>query len=318
MTNTAKGWIAAISVALLWGTEGSLATLPLSLIDAKLLVWLRYVIAFSLLGIVLAVSPFRGDSHIKRPKVFCFSWQNRKDVLKLFLCGVVGQGLFSYLSFLSLDYITISENGVIQGLLPIATLLVGALCHGDRFTLVQMGAAIVSLLGVILLVFSPSGHQPGVNIGHFICLFSVLSFASVTHFRVQLAKQYGGVQTMLYQFGFAALGFFFYLLSDGADFNNLHLLFTPAHELLCVLILGTCVSGFGYLGYIYGVERVGVDGSSMALNLIPMSAFLIGTLVFGEEVTLLRILAMAMIVGGMVLFVKPSPSKPQVVYSVNN
>lgn len=68
----------------------------------------------------------------------------------------------------------------------------------------------------------------------------------------------------------------------------------------------------------YGVERVGVDGSSMALNLIPMSAFLIGTLVFGEEVTLLRILAMAMIVGGMVLFVKPSPSKPQVVYSVNN
>ncbi|WP_050902262.1 hypothetical protein [Vibrio harveyi] len=60
MTHTAKGWIVAISVVLLWGNKGSLAILSLSVIDAKILVWLRYVIAFAVLFIVLAVSLFFG------------------------------------------------------------------------------------------------------------------------------------------------------------------------------------------------------------------------------------------------------------------
>ncbi len=318
MTNTAKGWIAAISVALLWGTEGSLATLPLSVIDAKVLVWLRYVIAFAVLFIVLAVSLFFGQSPTKSRQVFRFSWQNCRDVLKLFLCGVVGQGLFSLFSFLSLDYITISENGVIQGLVPIAILLMGTLFYSEQFTLTQMGAAFIALVGVTLLVFSPSSSQQGLNIGHFICLLSVVSFASVTHLRAQLAQKYGGAQTMFYQFGFAALGFFFYLLFDGVNFSSIQLLLTPSYKLLCVMILGTCVSGLGYLVYIYGIERVGVDGSSMALNLIPVSAFLIGTFVFNEELTILRVVAMGLIVGGMVIFVRPSSKKHQVALSVNN
>jgi drug/metabolite transporter (DMT)-like permease len=70
--------------------------------------------------------------------------------------------------------------------------------------------------------------------------------------------------------------------------------------------------------YIYGIERVGVDGSSMALNLIPMSAFLIGTFVLGEQLTVLRVVAMGLIIGGMVIFVRPTPNKQQVVISVNN
>ncbi|EKG9566034.1 DMT family transporter [Vibrio parahaemolyticus] len=317
MTNTAKGWMAAISVALLWGTEGSLAISPLSVIDAKVLVWLRYVIAFAVLFIVLAVSLCR-QSPTKSRKVFRFSWQNRRDVLKLFLCGVVGQGLFSFFSFLSLDYITISEHGVIQGLVPIAILLMGTFFYGEGFTLTQIGAALIALVGVTLLVFSPSSAQQGLSIGHFICLLSVVSFASVTHLRAQLAQQYGGAQTMFYQFGFAALGFFFYLIFDGVNFSSIQLLLHSSYSLLCVLVLGICVSGLGYLVYIYGIERVGVDGSSMALNLIPMSAFLIGAFVFGEQVTVLRVVAMGLIVGGMAIFVRPTPNKQQVVISVNN
>ncbi|PSW21376.1 EamA/RhaT family transporter [Photobacterium sanctipauli] len=315
MSNTAKGWIAATFVALLWGAEGSLATLPLQMIDAQVIVWLRYLIASVVLFIVLAVSLFSSSSHREKPIVLHFRWENRKDILSLFLCGVVGQGLFSFFSFLSLDYISIAENGVIQGLVPIAILLMGTLFYGERFTIAQMGAAVVALAGVTLLVFSPSSDQQGVNIGHFICLLSVLSFASVTHLRANLAKQYGAAQTMFYQFGFAALGFFFYLMFGDVDVSGVWLILTPSYELLCILILGSCVSGLGYLVYIYSIERVGVDGSSMALNLMPVSAFLIGKFVFDEEVTPLRIIAMCLIVGGMVLFV--TPKKTQLTYNIS-
>lgn len=315
MSNTAKGWIAAILVALLWGAEGSLATLPLTIVDVKTIVWLRYLIAFAVLFIVLAVSLFCHSSYKVKHKLLRFRWDNRKDILSLFLCGVVGQGLFSFFSFLSLDYISISENGVIQGLVPIAILLMGTLFYGERFTLAQMGAAVIALAGVTLLVFSSSTGQKGVNIGHFICLLSVLSFASVTHLRAELAKQYGAAQTMFYQFGFAAFGFFCYLLFEGVTFSAMWPIFKPSIELLCVLILGSCVSGFGYLVYIYGIEKVGVGGSSMALNLMPISAFLLGVLVFDEAVTRFHIFAMCLIVGGMMIFV--APKRAQLAYEVS-
>ncbi|MGD1457263.1 EamA family transporter [Vibrio harveyi] len=104
---------------------------------------------------------------------------------------------------------------------------------------------------------------------------------------------------MFYLFGFADLGFLFYLLFDGVNFSRTQLLLISYYELLCLLVLETCVSGLGYLVYIYGIEQVGIDGSNMVLNLIPMSAFLIGTFVFDEPLTMLRVVAIGFIVGAM-------------------
>ncbi|MCW8347906.1 DMT family transporter [Vibrio sp. ZSDZ65] len=312
MNTTTKGWIAAIGVALLWGTEGSLATMPLQTIDAKVLVWLRYLIAFSVLCVVLVVASFakqqtltKNQSLTKKPPL-TFRWKHRQDILKLAVCGIVGQGLFSFFSFQSLDYITISENGVIQGLVPIAILFVGYLCYGERFSALQILAVGVALCGVTLLVFAPSTDASGLNIGHFYCLMSVMSFASVTHIRAQLADKYGAACTMCYQFGFAAIGFLAYLLSTDVNIQTALLLAHQPFALTCVMILGLFVSGIGYLVYIYGIEQVGVDSSSMALNLMPMSAFFIATTFFDEPVTPLRLFAICLIIGAMMLFAKPS------------
>ncbi|PMJ07297.1 hypothetical protein BCU63_10345, partial [Vibrio splendidus] len=226
-------------------------------------------------------------------------------------CGVVGQGLFSFLSFLSLDYISLSENGVIQGLVPIAILAIGQVFYGARFTRMQIASSGIALIGVSILVLAPpfTSEDSGVNIGHLICLLSVLSFASVTHLRAHLAEKYGATRTMHYQFGFAAVGFFIYLLVSGIDVPSLLLVMRPSWSLLCIMVLGGFVSGLGYIAYIYGIERVGVEGSSMALNLIPMSAFFIAVLVFGEPITPLRAMAVGLIIVAMMLFATSNKSR---------
>ncbi|WP_408684146.1 DMT family transporter [Vibrio chagasii] len=310
MKSVTKGWMAAIGVGLLWGSEGALATLPLQTIDARLLVWLRYMMAFFVLSLVLIFSAMLHQKTQSKPKL-AFSWANRSDLFKLLVCGVVGQGLFSFLSFLSLDYISLSENGVIQGLVPIAILAIGQLFYGARFTRMQIASSGIALVGVTMLVLAPpfTSQDRGVNIGHLICLLSVLSFASVTHLRAQLAEKYGATCTMHYQFGFAAVGFFIYLLVSGIDVPSLLLVIRPSWSLLCIIVLGGFVSGLGYIAYIYGIERVGVEGSSMALNLIPMSAFFIAVLVFGEPITPFRALAVGLIIVAMMLFAASNKSR---------
>lgn len=305
MNSTTKGWIAAILVALLWGTEGSLAVLPLQSVDARILVWLRYMVAFSVLFLAIVVGSFSTKQSGQSRSKLAFNWSNRSDLLKLLLCGLVGQGFFSFFSFLSLDYISISENGVIQGLVPIAILSTGYLFYGERFSALQVFAAGIALVGVTLLVFAPSTGSLGLNIGHLYCVLSIISFASVAHIRANLASKYGAALTMCYQFGFAATGFLIYLLTTEVEIQSVLLLLSHSSELICVLVLGVFVSGIGYIIYIYGIEKIGVNGSSMALNLMPLSAFFIAIIVFDEPVTSTRIIAISMIIAAMMLFAKP-------------
>ncbi|MTI18001.1 DMT family transporter [Rhodobacteraceae bacterium RKSG542] len=302
MSATTKGWIAAIFVGLLWGIPWIVGTPLLEKMDPQVLVWLRYTVAFTTLGIIFNVGLATGQ--MQKTAKFELSWANRNDIFWAAACGIVGQAAFSYLSFLSLDYITASENGVIQGLIPILILSVGALRHGERFTMIQIMAALFAFLGVAIIVFDPHSETSGFNIGHLICFLSAASFASTAYARKKLADKYGAVPTMFHQFVFASLGFGAFLLFSGADFAPALQAFTSPIRLGAIFILGVFISGISYLIYIYAMNRVGVDGTGMALNLMPLSSFILAIFLLGEAVTVWRVVAIAVVIGAMTVFVK--------------
>ncbi len=242
-------------------------------------------------------------SHRKKVD-FKLNWENRHDIFWAASCGIIGQGAFSFLSFLSLDYITASENGVIQGLIPIIILCVGFLRHGERFTVLQIVAAVGAFAGVAILVMDPSVEGSGFNIGHLICFASAASFSTMAYARAKLAEKYGSVATMYHQFVFAAIGFGIYLLFVGADFSSALGIFSSPLRIICITILGVGISGISYLIYIYAMERVGVDGTGMALNLMPLSSFVLAVFALGEAVTPMRLIAIAVVIGSMMMFMK--------------
>ncbi|GIU25475.1 DMT family transporter [Shewanella schlegeliana] len=302
MSNTQKGWLAAIFVGLLWGIPWIVGTPILEVMDPQVLVWLRYTVAFITLGLIFNIGLASGK--MKKKTDFKLNWENRNDIFWAACCGIIGQGSFSFLSFLSLDYITASENGVIQGLIPILILSVGFLRHGERFTVMQIMCALGAFLGVAILVMDPQSETNGFNIGHLICFGSAASFACMAYARAKLADKYGSVATMFHQFVFASLGFGLYLFVVGADFSSALNVFSSPLRILCIVILGVCISGMSYLVYIYGMERVGVDGTGMALNLMPLSSFILAVFALGEQVTPMRLIAIAVVITSMIAFMK--------------
>jgi len=309
MSNTVKGWIAAIFIGLLWGIPWIVGTPILEVMDAQVLVWVRYTVAFITLGIVFNVGLATGK--MKKKAEFKLNWENRHDVFWAAACGIVGQGAFSFLSFLSLEYITASENGVIQGLIPILILVVGFFRHNARFTVMQMLSAVGAFIGVAILVMDPNSETNGFNIGHLICLGSAASFSCTAYARAKLADKYGSVATMFHQFVFASVGFGLYLIVSGADFVSALGIFSSPLRVLCIVILGVGISGTSYLVYIYAMERVGVDGTGMALNLMPLSSFVLAIFALGEAVTPMRLLAIAVVIVSMMLFMKFGKEKQQ-------
>lgn len=302
MSRTVMGWIAAIFIGLLWGIPWIVGTPILEVMDAQVLVWLRYTVAFITLGVIFNVGLATGKMEKKAD--FKLTWKNRHDVFWAAACGIVGQGAFSYLSFLSLEYITASENGVIQGLIPILILAVGFFRHNARFTILQMLSAVGAFIGVAILVMDPNSETNGFNVGHLICLASAASFSCTAYARAKLAEKYGSVATMFHQFIFASIGFGLFLITTGADFSSALNVFSSPLRILCIVILGVGISGISYLIYIYAMERIGVDGTGMALNLMPLSSFVLAIFALGEPVTPMRLLAIAVVIVSMMLFMK--------------
>lgn len=309
MNRTTMGWTAAIFIGLLWGIPWIVGTPILEVMDAQVLVWARYTIAFMTLALILKIGTVTGK--LTKKKEFKLNWANRHDIIWSAACGIIGQGAFSFFSFLSLDYITASENGVIQGLIPILILTVGFFRHNARFTPLQMVAALGAFVGVAILVMDPKSETNGFNIGHLICFASAASFATMAYARAELAEKYGSVATMFHQFVFASIGFGLYLLVTNADLSSALGIFSSPLRILCITILGVGISGISYLIYIYAMERVGVDGTGMALNLMPLSSFILAVFALGESVTPMRLLAIAVVIISMMMFMKFGNNKQQ-------
>jgi drug/metabolite transporter (DMT)-like permease len=296
------GWTCAIFIGLLWGIPWIVGTPILKVMDPEMLVWVRYTVAFFTLGIIYNIGIFTGKMNKK--VAFKLEWANRYDIFWTAACGIIGQAGFSYFSFLSLKYISASENGVIQGLIPILILIIGFFYYNARFTFFQLIAAMAAFFGVTILVMDPGAGTTGFNIGHIICFASAACFASTAYPRAKLAEKYGSVATMFHQFIFASIGFGFFLLFSGGDFLTAVGAFTSPLRISSIFILGVFISGTSYLIYIYAMERVGVDGTGMALNLMPLSAFILAIFALGEPVTIIRLIAIGIVIVSMMTFMK--------------
>jgi drug/metabolite transporter (DMT)-like permease len=130
------GWVAAFSVVIIWGLTGVVSKpLATSGINPINLTFYRAIASVIGLGVIVyftSKKPFLskelGDS---------FKIRNLKGLFLLFFCGVVGQGLFTYFNFLSLEYIGATKNMVIQGMQPFATVLFGVLFVRFRMSFKQ-------------------------------------------------------------------------------------------------------------------------------------------------------------------------------------
>ncbi|MCP3967560.1 MAG: DMT family transporter [Lentisphaerae bacterium] len=302
MKKSVTGWSAAILIGLLWGIPWVVGTPILKVVDAQMLVWVQYTIAFITLGIIYNVGLATG--RLKKKADFKLTWSNRSDIFWTASCGIIGQAAFSYLSYFSLKYISASENGVIQGLIPILILTVGFLCYNARFTVLQILAAIGAFMGVAILITDNKAGSGGLNIGTLLCFASAASFASLAYARAKLAEKYGSVATMFHQFIFASIGLGLILLFSGADFTTITNIFTSPLRIICICILAIGISGLSYLLYIYAMETVGVDGTGMALNLMPLSSFILAVIALGEHVTAMRLIGVATVIFSMMIFMK--------------
>lgn len=302
-----KAWLAAILVGLLWGTPWILGLPVIQRVDEGVLVCLQYLFAALTLSIFAASKRIQ-NRQLSTAKPRYRQWQF-KDLFWFVVSGFIGQFLFSYLSYVSLRHISGSENGIIQGLVPILILLVGYFRHNTPISSLQSIAALAAFFGVCILVESPNSSSHGFNLYHAICFFSAASFSCNAYVREYLAAKYGAIESLQYQFYIAAIGGFVVLNGLHPDLHSYILALTTPLILSRILLIGVFISGISYIIYLYASRRIGVNNVGMALNLMPLSSFVLAVIVLHETVTPMRLSAMLIVLFSMVLVVYQSQNK---------
>lgn len=296
MNKSTSGWLAAILVSVLWGTPSVLGKFILELISFPTLIFFQYFTAIITLLFILALKKNKAQK-----KKF-FTWKNKKDVMSMAVVGILGHGAFTSLSLYSLKFITAAENGIIQAIIPLLILLIASVFYDERFTKPQIITGFGAFFGIVLLVLDPTLEVHGFNEGHLLCFLCTLCFASCAHKRSQLSVVYGPVHTMLYQYIFAFIAASFLLFFSSTPLTEFLILSAHPKILLMLSFIGVIVTGISYLFYIFAMKQIGVEKTGIALNLLPISSFILGAIFLGEEVTLIRVFAIFLVVLSVLLF----------------
>ncbi|MGF1685112.1 DMT family transporter [Photobacterium japonica] len=302
-SNVLLGWVAAISVAVIWGVTGVVSK-PLSMaVDPMTLVFFRYVTAV----IGLSVIYFFTSKSASLSKDLGGSLKiEKKDILKIALCGIIGQGAFSLFNFLSLSHIGATENGVIQGMQPFATVFFGMMFMNFKMNKVQWGAFTASALCIYAMSVGPTTAVENGNslLGYAYVTASMLSLAWTAHLRGSLAEKYGSVVSMLYQYiSVAALGVIAVFAMD-LDLSQINIILSSPLLIGLLIFLGTGISGGSYLIQLYSFKQIGVEKATMALNLMPLVGYVVAVMTLGEEMVLSKTIVVSLIVVALYIFTK--------------
>ncbi|AIJ45123.1 hypothetical protein DJFAAGMI_02874 [Comamonas sp. PE63] len=286
--------VAMLSLApALWAGNAIVGRLAHDLISPFALNFFRWCIAFVLL-LPLAWRVLRRNSPI---------WPLWRQYM---LLGLLGIGCYNALLYLALKTSTPLNVTLVSSSMPVWMLAIGRLCWGIRVSRRQMGGALLSVLGVAV-VMSRGDWQTLLDL-HFVPgdLFMVLATIAWAFYTWLLSRSSGPQEVKSHWASFLLAQIVFGLLWSGLFTGGEALLgefrLVPGWPLLGSLLfiaVGPAILAYRFWGM--GVQRATPAIAGFFGNLIPLFTALLSIPVLGETPHLYHALAFALIVTGIVV-----------------
>ena len=278
---------------LLWASNAVVGRLVRDLVSPLTLNFVRWIIAFVLL-LPFAAPVLRRNSPL---------WAHWK---RYALLGLLGIGLYNALQYLALQTSTPINTTLVGSSLPLWMLATGMLFFGARFSARETGGALLSMLGVLLVLSRGEWRQllalrlvPG-------DLYMILGTIAWAFYSWLLARTHEPKQARQDWAAFLMAQLVFGLAWSGALAAGEWTL-TAAHiDLGWPLIAAMAFIGIGPAVIAYrcwgtGVQRAGPQAASIFMNLTPLFAALLSAAFLREPPHWYHGAAFVLIVGGILV-----------------
>ena len=224
----------------------------------------------------------------------------RKDIGRLILCGLLGVAINQMLFIKGLTMTTAIHASLLMLCSPILITLLALWILKERITVLKIAGLILGITGSVLLI---AGKQSVVQPKNYLTgdIFIVLNGISYAFYFVlvkPLMERYTPLQVIRWVFTF---GFIMMLPVGWMQFGEIkweQFTFSYTGVLLFVVLAGTFLA---YVFNAYGIRVLGPGITSAYIYVQLVFAVAIAVLFFNEQLTLSKVLAGLMILGGVFL-----------------
>ena len=291
----APAFAALIAVMAMWGSNAAVAKLIMPAFGAIPMTWLRWVM------VMLLAAPFAWRERAAVREVL------RTHLRSLFLLTLVGGAPQTIIVFYGLDFSTAVHLGLLNSVIPVLILLLGAALFGHHLVGRELTGVLISAAGVLVIVFEGSFAALltlAINRGDAIMLVGMLLWALYT---LKLNHRPQGISLMSFMFVMAAIGvpltaplMLREVLVHGwpqAGMRDVALLFymSAIPTLLSTLLYG------------HAIARVGPAQAGVFLHAVPLFSCLFAALIAGEHLYPYHALGLVLVAGGAWLSTQKKP-----------
>ena len=227
---------------------------------------------------------------------------DRSDMKRVALLGLVAMTIPFYLYPLAEQSVSSSITGMINGSIPITTVLAAAILTRLAPSGKRIFAVIIGFTGIALISFGSVGDGKGATVsGVLFLLTATCCYAFTSILSREMQVKYGTLTVLLWQELFALL--FSLPLSIPALLSDETHFAWPAF--FSLLVLGTVGTGFTYVVYGMLMVRAGAVRGVIGVFFTPIVATILGLLFLDESVSFVSILGMCVVICGAYLTSRP-------------
>lgn len=224
----------------------------------------------------------------------------RQDWLKLVLGGFLGLFGFIYLFVTSLRYGNPIDISIIMTLPPVFVILIQVIFLKRRPSFLEYLGVLVSFAGAVIVILGGHAGEKGSDnlLGDLLAIASTLCYAFYLVILEKPSHTYRPITMLRWVFLFAAIPAVF-LVPGMQDMPILHT--TKAVPWIEISFILLCPTFLAYFLVQPAIKHIGSELVSLYQYLLPAFATISAVLMGLDKLKWLQVVAMAIIVGGMIM-----------------
>lgn len=295
---TAAFWLAAFTY-FIWGFTFLASRVAQNYGTPFVLLFWRFALAFALMNLLCLTGRFHVHLH-------------GRDLRPVLLAGLFEPVLYFPCEQYGLKLTSTSFSGVMIALIPLCSLIYGALFLHEKATRRQVLFSALSVAGVIVLAVYASGIGAGSVPGFFILLGTVFAGAGYMVASRACSDSFSAFERTYVTFLMGTVSFgVLSLLEHRHDLSAVVQPMTHAPFVLAILFLSVVASVLSYIALNRALEVLPVARTAVLINLSTVVSVLTGVLILHEPFGWISAVASAAIlvgIWGAQRFAAPTPT----------
>jgi drug/metabolite transporter (DMT)-like permease len=223
----------------------------------------------------------------------------RGDIMRIALLGIVGFGCYQILWPVALQTIPAGDSALLIAMTPVVTAMLAAATHADAPNPVKLTGALISFIGVALVIAAGQRLDLGVSlIGDLLTIAAAACWAVYTVFGVRILRRHSPLVATTWA---VVAGTLFIAPVGIAQLATAGVHGIGLPIILAVAYSGTLAAGFANVVVFHGLKLLGPTRVTALQSLVPALAVVLAAIFLGEAIRPAQVIGGVVILGGVAL-----------------